>query len=75
MCISELLELRKTNNNLRDTAILSILKVKTTTYGLKSQQYTTAKLWNSILNDLRKPDDHNSIKNYLAKLDFTSVDF
>ena len=58
VCISELLKLKKTNCSLRSDAILSIPKVKTTTYGLKSWRYTSAKVWNSIPDDLIKLDNY-----------------
>ena len=59
-CVSEslcdLVELRKSNYNLRGDKILTLPKVNTIKYGLKSVRYEGANLWNKLPNEYRKAD-------------------
>ena len=52
--ISDLITLRSSNYNLRGKYILSLPKVNTTKFGLKSQKYFAAKKWNELSNDIRE---------------------
>ena len=52
----DLVELRESNYNLRGDKILTLPKVNTTKYGLKSLRYEGAKLWNKLPNEYRKAD-------------------
>ena len=46
--ISDLITLRSSKYNLQHDYILSLPKVNTTKYGLKSWRYFTAKKWNEL---------------------------
>ena len=70
--ISELLTARNSNDNLCD-AILKLPKVNSTKYGIKSWRYQTARLWNTIPNNLRNTDSYRSFKHGLKELDLAKL--
>ena len=51
--IRDLITLGSSKYNLRHDYILSLPKVNTTKYGLKSWRYFAAKKWNELANDIR----------------------
>ena len=51
--IKNLITLRSSKYNLRHDHILSLPKVNTTKYGLKSWRYFASKKWNELANDIR----------------------
>ena len=55
--------IRSTRYNLRHDYILSLPKVNTTKYGLKSWRYFAAKKWNELANDIRIKAGTNAVKN------------
>ena len=65
-CVSEslcdLVELRKSNDNLRGDKILTLPKLNITKYGLKSVRYEGANLWNKLPNEYRKSDSYKLFK-------------
>ena len=58
--IKDLIELRNKKYNLRANDILKRLKANSSTYGLKSWQFTAPKLWNSI------PDSYRTVRSFKA---------
>ena len=50
--------------------ILSLPKVNTTKYGLKSWKYFAAKKWNELANDIRIKAGTNEVKNKIRLLKF-----
>ena len=50
--IRDLITLRSSKYNLRHDYILSLPKVSTSKYGLKSWRYFAAKKWNKLANDI-----------------------
>lgn len=72
-CVSEslcdLVELRKSNYNLRGDKILTLPKVNTTKYGLKSVRYEGANLWNKLPNEYRKADSYKLFKKQILDTD------
>ena len=71
--ISELLTGRNSNYNLRGDAILKLLKVNSTKYGIKSWRYQPARLWKTIPNYLRNIDTYHSFKRGLKELDLVGL--
>jgi len=65
--IGELLHERSTNYNLRGKHFLELLKVNTTTYGLKSLRYTAAKIWNALPDQFRAANKIGTFKNLMSK--------
>ena len=61
--IRNLLNLRSFKYNLRQEYVLSLPKVNTTKYGLKSWGYFAAKKWNELSNDIRIKVGTNEIIN------------
>ena len=61
--IRDLITLRSTKCELRHDDILSLPKVNTTKYGLKSWRYFAAKIWNELTNDIKIKDGTNEVKN------------
>ena len=60
--IGGLLHERSTNYNLRGKHILKLPKVNTTTYALKSWQYTAAEIWNAPLDQFRATNKNGTLK-------------
>ena len=69
--IRDLITLRSSKYNIRHDYILSLPKVNTTKYGLKSWRYFAAEKWNELANDIRIKACTNEVKNkiQLLKLD------
>ena len=61
--IRDLITLRSTKYDLRHDYILSLPKVNTTKYGLKSWRCFAAKRWNELTNDIRIKAGANEVKN------------
>ena len=53
MHMKDLFTFRSVDYNLRGNHILSIPKLRTTTYGLHSIKYLAGKLWNSLPDEIR----------------------
>jgi len=51
--IRDLITLRSPKYNLQHDYILSLPKINTTDYGLRSWRYFAAKKWNELANDIR----------------------
>ena len=68
--IRDLITSRLTKYDLRHDYILSLPKVNTTTYGLKSWRYFVAKIWNELTNDIRIKAGTNEVKNKIRSLTF-----
>ena len=69
--IKNLINLRSFKYNLRrQEYVLSLPKVNTTKYGLKSWRYFAAKKWNELSNDIRIKADTNEIVNRIRSLNF-----
>ena len=68
--IRDLITLRSSKYNLRHDYILSLPKVNTTKYGLKSWRYFAAKKWNELANDIRIKAGTNEVKNKIRLLKF-----
>ena len=71
-CVSESLHdlvERKSNYNLRGDKILTLPKVNTTKYGLKSLRYEGANLWNKLPNEYRKADSYKLFKKQILDTD------
>ena len=49
---------------------MSLPKVNTTKYGLKSWRYFAAKQWNELSNDIRMKAGTNGIVNIIRSLNF-----
>ena len=64
---------RPVNYNLRGSNISSLSKPRTTTYGLHSFSYLSAKLWNSLLDDWRTCVQYHEFKKKIFSLDNFSV--
>ena len=58
----DMFTLRAVNYNLRGNYILSLPKPRTTTYGLNSFRYHSAKLWNALTEALRTCKDFDEFK-------------
>ena len=61
--IIDLITLRSSKYNLRHNYILSLPKVNTTKYGLKSGRYFAAKKWKELANRTRIKAGTNEVKN------------
>ena len=70
--LCDLLKLRESRYNLRGDAILTLPKVNTSKYGLKSMGYQGAKLWNALPNEHRKISNYKLFKKSVLKIDLTS---
>ena len=68
--VRDLITLRSSKYNLRHDYILSLPKVNTTKYGLKSWRYFAAKKWNELANDIRIKAGTNEVKNKIRLLNF-----
>ena len=68
--IRDLITLRSSTYNLRHDYILSLPKVNTTKWGLKSWRYFAAKKWNELANGIRIKADSNAVKNKIRLLKF-----
>ena len=68
--IRDLITLRSTKYDLRHDYILSLSKVNTTKYGLKSWRYFAAKIWNELTNDIRIISGTNEVKTKSDRLSF-----
>ena len=68
--IGELLHERSTNYNLRGKHILELPKVNTTSYGLKSWRYTTAKIWNALPGQFRVANEIGTFRNLMSIVGF-----
>ena len=68
--IRDLITLRSSKYNLRHDYIISMPKVNTTKYGLKSWAYFAAKKWNELANDIRIKAGTNEVKNQIRLLKF-----
>ena len=66
----DLITLRSSKYNLPPDYILSLPKVNTTKYGLKSWRYFGAKKWNELANDIRIKADTNEVKDNIRLLKF-----
>ena len=64
-----LVELRKSNDNLQGNKTLTLPKVNTTKYGLKSLRYEGANLWNKLPNEYRKADSYKLFKKQISDTD------
>ena len=60
--IRNMFTFRSSKYNLRGNNILDLPKRNTTTYGLHSFTYLTAKLWNSLPDNLRTSKSLNEFK-------------
>ena len=69
----DLITVRCSTYNLRGTTILEPSKVKSTTFGLRSQRYTASKLWHTIPDESRKIQTYTTFKNDLKTLDLTGL--
>lgn len=69
--IKNLINLRSFKYNLRrQEYVLSLPKVNTTKYGLKSWRYFAAKKWNELSDDIRIKAGTNEIVNRIRYLNF-----
>ena len=69
--LKNLINLRSFKYNLRrQEYVLSLPKVNTTKYGLKSWRYFAAKKWNELSNDIRIKAGTNKIVNRIRSLNF-----
>ena len=69
--IKNLINLRSFTYNLRrQEYVLSLPKVNTTKYGLKSWRYFAAKKWNELSDDIRIKAGTNEIVNRIRYLNF-----
>ena len=68
--IRDLITVRSTKYDLRHDYVLSLPKVNTTKYGLKSWRYFAAKTWNELTNDIRIKTGTNEMKNKIRSLKF-----
>ena len=66
--MKDMFTLRSVRYNLRGNYILSLPKPKTTTYGLHSFSYLSAKMWNSLSDDLRTCDQFYEFKRKIISL-------
>ena len=67
--LRDLVELRESNYNLRGDKILTLPKLNTTKYGLKSLRYEGANLWNKLPNEYRKADSYKLFKKQILDTD------
>ena len=67
--LCDLVELRESNYNLRGDKILTLPKVNTTKYGLKTLRYEGANLWNKLPNEYRKADSYKLFKKQISDTD------
>ena len=65
--IKRLLDFRNTRYDLRGTDILKLLKVNTTTYGLKLWRYLAPKVWNLLPESVRTIQTFTAFKNSIKK--------
>jgi len=69
--IRNLINLRSFKYNLRrQEYVLSLPKINTTIYGLKSLRYFGAKKWNELSNDIRIKVGTNETVNRIRSLNF-----
>ena len=68
--IRDLITLRSSKYNLPHDYIVSLPKVNTTKYGLKSWRYFAAKKWNELANDIRIKAGTIEVKNKIRLLKF-----
>ena len=61
--IRDLITLRSSKYNLQHDYILSLPKVNTTKYSLKSWRYFAATKWNKLADDIRIKAGTNKVKN------------
>ena len=71
--VRDLITLRSCKYNLRHDYILSLPKVNTTKYGLKSWRYFAAKKWNELANDSTIKAGTNEVKNKIRCLSLTEI--
>ena len=67
--LCDLVELRESNYNLRGDKILTLPKVNTSKYGLKSLRYEGANLWNKLPSEYRKADSYKLFKKQISDTD------
>ena len=68
--IRDLITSRSSKSNLPHDYILSLPKVNTTQYGLKSWRYFSAKKWKELANDMGFKVATNEVKNKIRLLKF-----
>ena len=68
--IRDLITLRSSKYNLRHDNILSLPKINTNKYGLKSWRCFAAKKWNEQTNDIRTKVGTNEVNNKTRSLKF-----
>lgn len=68
--IKNLINLRSFKYNLRRQDVLSLPKVNTIKYGLKSWRYYAAKKWNELSNDIKIKAGTKEIVNIIRSLNF-----
>ena len=68
--IRDLITSRSSKYNLPHDYILSLPKVNTSQYGLKSWRYFSAKKWNELAKDIRIKVASNEVKNEIRLLKF-----
>ena len=66
--IQSLLSIRENKKNLRGNTKLVLPVAKTTTYGLKSTSYITAKAWNALPDNVTLVAEFARLRNELRKL-------
>ena len=72
MQVAAVSELLKLIYSLRGDAILTLPRVTTTTYEIRSWSYQTARLWNLITNELRTINNYRSFnKNKIKHIELT----
>ena len=62
-CIQSLFQVRENKKNLRGKNKLVLPAAETTTYGLKSTSYITAKAWNALPDKLRSIAEFGPFRN------------
>ena len=60
---------KESTYNLRGDKILTLPKVNTTKYGIKSVRYEGANLWNKLPNEYRKADSYKLFKKQILDTD------
>ena len=69
----DIVHLGKSSYNLRGTHISTLPKVNSTTYGLRSWRYTSARLWNSLPNKLKTVTSYKSFTTKIRELDLSGL--
>ena len=69
--LCDLLKLIEIRYNLRGDEILTLAKVNTTKYGLKSISYQGAKLWNALPNEHIKISNYKLFKKSVLRMELT----